>query len=638
MIQPGEHRGRYTIVKRLGEGGMGSVYEAVYFDDKSGFEQRVAIKEADPEILNTPEGRALFFREAMLPSSLRHPNIATVLEINAEEGYLVYELVDGASMADVFHTSGHRFSPQLLVFLLSQICRALAYAHNRVLHGNLSPVVHRDLSPQNIMIDYDGNVKVVDWGVAKAITHAEKSKTIKGKISYMSPEQATGGPIDARTDIYSLGVIAYEMATSIRPNDGSDDAETLKILISGSHVPVSEHAPDIPAGLAKIIEKMMAVNPDDRFLRMENILDALVPFTPPYTIYRELAILVRKAHPPETIVLEEGKFVSRLVPNQGRETSQSIASSRSIVNDSGGFLGVQATETFAYQQGRSIPGQSNISLPTNQASISAGTFTPIPLKSHPSTTDDFLFFSKRRRNLTIGLAAIGVSALTALITFILWPQQATGPTPSEALVKPQVPRVAAAEREGTVASSSALETNTQTTVNTPVVHRSENSTQAIVMERPPPPLTSTPTTSSETYQPRNESITHPTTNIEMGSDRKSTLFRKTSAGYSQGKINRRPSHSSKSVSSAKNHPKPSDPAQMAEVYVAVSPSSEQYSIWIDGTKKGNTPMTLKLPKGKTTIAIGLRKPTYTKRVRLNPQIKNEVVFQLNEDRFNLNNF
>ncbi|MBN1653741.1 MAG: protein kinase [Deltaproteobacteria bacterium] len=622
MAQPGDKRGKYVIVRRLGEGGMGSVYEAVYLDESSGFEQRVAIKEADPDIIATEEGRDLFYREAMLPSSLRHPNIATVLEVSANEGYLVYELVDGASMADVLRATGNRLTTQLTVFLLSQICRALAYAHNRVLHGKLSPVVHRDLSPQNIMIDYDGNIKIVDWGIAKATNSREKSKTIKGKLSYMSPEQASGGEIDERTDIYALGVIAYEMVTGIRPNDGDRDVETLHILLTGSHVPVTELAPEIPAGLGKTIEKMLALSPEDRFAKMEDVLDALTPFSPPYTVYRELAALVRKAHPPETIVIEQGRFVSRRIEERTQASKPITAAPSSVNNTTGSLLRIKATETFEYQKRGSNQGA------TSEPSSADGGFygrqsTIGPFSS--SVEPELLF--RRGRMINLGILVVGAIAALALLTFIFL-KFSQGPlvaeTQSVSGTSINVPKpMKLPEKQAEPGGNTQEYSGGQTVSNASVPSVS-------VTQQPVLPSDSQTPKSAQNPQPDPRTQAHPTESA--------SLARSGQASKSGARSRKSPSNSSRSKADETPLISPVSVSETKRIYVGVSPSNKAYTVWVDGEKKGNTPLAIDLAKGTHSIAVGLKEPGYAKRIRISDQMNERVIFNLDEELFNLDNF
>jgi serine/threonine-protein kinase len=336
MAAAGDIINGFTLVRQLGAGGMGETWEAVRMVGAE-FEQRVAIKVCDPDTLRSKEGLDLFRREASLAASLRHPNIAAVLDVDEHLGCIIAELVEGADLRAVLRAS-HRgiLSPPVMVIILNQLARGLSHAHRRVLHGKLSPVVHRDMSPGNVVLDYDGNVKIVDFGIAKAIASADISETIKGKLSYMAPEQAMGSRVDGRVDQYAVGVMAYEALAGVRPNDGMHDGETLANILSGKHMPLEQRGVEMPAGLAEVIEKMLSVTPDSRFANMDAVLDALDPFTPPLTAHRELAELVLRARPAQTIVMQDGVFVSKPVahenllreptPRGGRRRTDSVPS------------------------------------------------------------------------------------------------------------------------------------------------------------------------------------------------------------------------------------------------------------------------------------------------------------------------
>jgi serine/threonine-protein kinase len=316
MAAAGDKINAFTLVRQLGAGGMGETWEAVRVVG-SEFEQRVAVKIADPDSLRSKEGMDLFRREASLAASLRHPNIAAVLDVDEQLGCIICELVEGADLRAVLRASPTgTLHPSVVVMILSQLARGLSHAHRRVLHGKLSPVVHRDMSPGNVVLDYDGNLKIVDFGIAKAIASADISETIKGKLSYMAPEQAMGARVDGRVDQYACGVMAYEAIAGMRPNDGTHDGETLANILSGKHIPITQRGCDLPDGLAEVIERMLAVSPDQRFPTMDGVTDALEPYAPPITAHRELAELVLKARPAQTIVLQNGVYVSRPVAHE----------------------------------------------------------------------------------------------------------------------------------------------------------------------------------------------------------------------------------------------------------------------------------------------------------------------------------
>jgi serine/threonine protein kinase len=309
-VMVGMQFGGFTLVRQLGAGGMGQTWEAVRRIGEE-FEQRVAIKLASAEVLADPYGRALLCREASLAASLRHPNIAAVLDWSEAGGYIVCELVEGADLRAVMRaTPSDRFPAALLTHVLEQVARGLSHAHRRVLHGERSPVIHRDVSPGNIVADYDGNLKLVDFGIAKAVRSPDRTAFVQGKLPYMAPEQARGEPLDHSVDQYGLGVMAYEAACGVRPHDGASDHETLTRILQGDHVPISKRVPELPSGLAEIIERMISVERADRFANLDAVIDALEPFSPPPNVHRWLSALVHRARPEETIVEDDHGFVS----------------------------------------------------------------------------------------------------------------------------------------------------------------------------------------------------------------------------------------------------------------------------------------------------------------------------------------
>jgi serine/threonine protein kinase len=170
------------------------------------------------------------------------------------------------------------------------------------------------MSPGNVVIDYDGNVKIVDFGIAQVmVSGSEVTETVKGKLSYMSPEQAMGHRTDGRADQYAVGVIAYEALSGTRPNDGGNDSETLSCILGGRHVPLAQRVTSLPEKLGAVVERMLARRPEQRFASMDAVLDALAELTPSLTTYRDLVPLVISARQPHTIVQENGRLVSRPV-------------------------------------------------------------------------------------------------------------------------------------------------------------------------------------------------------------------------------------------------------------------------------------------------------------------------------------
>src|SRR5438270_703047 len=248
--------GKYDVVDVIGRGGMGVVYEAT----DPFLNRRVAIKMMTVGFANKPDLLKRFFREAQSTGSLQHPNIVTVFELGDHAGnpYLVMEFLEGESL-DAIISSRRQLSILEKIQAIIGVCHGLSHAHNR-------GIVHRDIKPANIMVTKDGTVKIVDFGIAH-IGAAKETRTgqIMGSVSYMAPEQVNGSPVDARTDIFSTGVVLYELFTYNHPFDGENMAATLMKIIHASPPPLSNSVSDLPPELEAIIFKALAKNREERY-------------------------------------------------------------------------------------------------------------------------------------------------------------------------------------------------------------------------------------------------------------------------------------------------------------------------------------------------------------------------------------
>jgi predicted Ser/Thr protein kinase len=251
----------YRLVAPLGEGGMGVVWKAV----DTALEREVAIKVLPEVFAADPERLARFEREAKLLASLNHPNVAAVYGLHEDRGvrFLAMELVRGRSLTDEIVKG---LSPSRVLELAGAIADGLAAAHRQ-------QVIHRDLKPDNIMIGEDGRPKVLDFGLAKlgGIAPSPEAATttqagsILGTISYMSPEQAQGKPVDPRSDVFSLGIVLYEMTTGRRPFAGDNSVSILTSILRDTPAPVTESQPKAPAPLDRIIRRCLEKEPGARY-------------------------------------------------------------------------------------------------------------------------------------------------------------------------------------------------------------------------------------------------------------------------------------------------------------------------------------------------------------------------------------
>jgi serine/threonine protein kinase len=271
--------GRYKILRRVADGGMAEIFLATQMG-REGFQKPVILKRIHSTIYADPQFRNMFIDEAHISMSLSHSNIAQVLDLGVSAGryFLVLELVDGWDLGRILHraaTAGVRLPRELALHVGAEICRALAYAHSKAMDGQ-GPlgIVHRDVSPHNVLLSEQGEVKLTDFGIAKAMNKREHTGTgvVKGKVAFMSPEQALGKPIDARSDLFSLGTMLYLMVTRTRPFEGPSDLETLLRVQQGSFPAPEEVSPDLPPEVAALISRAMRRDPAERYQSADEML------------------------------------------------------------------------------------------------------------------------------------------------------------------------------------------------------------------------------------------------------------------------------------------------------------------------------------------------------------------------------
>src|SRR5262249_7383107 len=250
---------RYTILRKIADGGTAEIFLAKQHG-VHGFEKMVVLKRIFPALYADPQFRHLLVDEAHVAMSLNHSNIVQVLDLGDSEGryFLALELVDGWTLDKILRrakAAGVPFPPALALYVTAEVCRALAYAHTKMRDGKPLGIVHRDISPHNVLLSADGEVKLTDFGIAKAQNKKEHSlgNIIKGKISFMSPEQASGAELDARTDLSSVGTMLYVMITRRLPFDAPTDFETLMQVKSGDYMPPETARPGLNPELYRAI-------------------------------------------------------------------------------------------------------------------------------------------------------------------------------------------------------------------------------------------------------------------------------------------------------------------------------------------------------------------------------------------------
>jgi serine/threonine-protein kinase len=264
--------GKYTLLAKLATGGMGEVFLARSTAD-AGFQKLLVIKRLLPHLTDHPQFVNMFLDEARLAAQLHHPNICQIYELGRVnvDHYMSMEYVEGIQLATLLRgrsRSPKLSDPRLTCALLAQACEALHYAHNlRMADGSLAGVVHRDVNPKNIMVTSAGTIKVLDFGVAKARGKLNLSRTgtLKGTYSYMSPEQLRGEPLDRRSDIFSLGIIAWESVTGRRLFKRPTDVEVWRAIAEKPVPRASALAENVSEDLDSSIARALSRDREERF-------------------------------------------------------------------------------------------------------------------------------------------------------------------------------------------------------------------------------------------------------------------------------------------------------------------------------------------------------------------------------------
>jgi serine/threonine-protein kinase len=302
--------GRYTLHGEIASGGMATVYFGRLMG-QAGFSRVVAIKRLHPQFVRDEDFRAMFLDEARVCARVRHPNVVSILDVVELEGELclVMEYVQGETFSRLMRTARlaqNGIAVEMVAGIVSGVLDGLHAAHEaRSERGEPLGIVHRDVSPQNIMVGVDGVARVVDFGVAKATGRLQTTRDgqLKGKLSYMAPEQIRGGVVDRRTDIYSASVVLWEALAGRRLFDGDHDAVVYGKVLESPVAPPSQYAAGIGAALDAIVLRGLARDPESRFptaLEMAVAIEGAVPLASARQIGRKVqylaeATLLRRA-------------------------------------------------------------------------------------------------------------------------------------------------------------------------------------------------------------------------------------------------------------------------------------------------------------------------------------------------------
>ena len=273
-----EEFGKYRIERRLAAGGMAELFVG-FLQGAKGFERKVAIKRILPHLAADPAFQSMFWDEATLAANLNHPNIVQVLDFGEEAGqlFMALEFVDGVDLKTLIRElskEGRTLSAAELALVAEGVASGLHHVHTAASQtGESLNIIHRDISPHNVMVSRDGHVKVMDFGVAHAEVRASQTATgvLKGKLAYMAPEQANDQDLDHRVDQFALGLLLWELAVGEAAYQGPNDAVLLRKVLSRDLEPLAVYRSDLPEAFSSLVMKMLEKAPEDRFDDMDAV-------------------------------------------------------------------------------------------------------------------------------------------------------------------------------------------------------------------------------------------------------------------------------------------------------------------------------------------------------------------------------
>jgi hypothetical protein len=305
-IEKMDRIGPYLLQQKVARGGMAELFLADYVRE-DGFRRKVAIKRILPHLAGNQDFIKMFTREARLAALLQHPNIVQIFDYgNIENAYFIaMEYIDGKNLGEILLALKKGLTLERAVFIISEICKGLDYSHNKKDENTGEPlkIVHRDISPQNLLISYQGEVKISDFGISKARSEPSLTQAgvVKGKLAYLSPEQALGEPTDHRSDIYALGLVFYETLTGKRVYSFSSDVEAIRMIPKMEIEPLHHSVPDIPEDLNRIVMKCLEKQKDLRYHNAADIYKDLAAFKKNHKIVfdaSDLADFMKKSFKP----------------------------------------------------------------------------------------------------------------------------------------------------------------------------------------------------------------------------------------------------------------------------------------------------------------------------------------------------
>jgi serine/threonine-protein kinase len=402
IIGPGDILGRYELLLPVAAGGMAMVW-AARLRGSRGFQKIVAVKTMLPKLSEDPQFEKMFLDEASLASRIHHPNVVEVLDLGEEAGvlFIAMEWLDGAPLNQVMKAakSASGIPIPVAIHILTHAAEGLHAAHElKDDAGTLVGLVHRDVSPQNIIVGYDGFTKMVDFGLAKATAlgdGATRAGQLKGKISYMAPEQIKGEPLDRRADVFALGVVLYAVTTGKHPFRRESEGATLFAISAPESAPAPSRFMAYPPPLEAVLMKAIAKKPDDRYSSSLEFARALEETLPE----------AERVHGGERV----GAFVKALLGTQHDQSRAALMEAMKRADRMSLAPPGQAPLEGLNSTGASgVSSLSAVGLAARQSSFDAGSTTDL---LRPATA-----WERLRLPLGLGLMALGVGAAAYAIT------------------------------------------------------------------------------------------------------------------------------------------------------------------------------------------------------------------------------
>lgn len=461
-VGAGHTLGRYELLVPIAQGGMAVVW-AARMKGTRGFQKTVAVKTMLPELSEDPQFEEMFLAEAGLASRIKHPHVCEILDLGEQDGliYIVMEWIDGEPLSQLARSARQKGGVPILIALRLVLNAALGLhaAHElKDENGKLVGLVHRDVSPQNILVTYDGVVKIVDFGVAKASSElanaATKDGQLKGKVPFMSPEQALGQDIDRRTDVFALGIVLFQLIAAKHPFRGDNDMITLRRICDKDPAPtLASVVADCPPALNDLVAKALAKDVNERFESMAEFARA---------IDRAIAELKLAGLPDEDVVgfvkgmLGDRAEKRRAAIREGIKTADERAEQRQQEKAQQAAVLAQlrasgvATPSNMPPPLMSIPPPpmgSNSSIPPEQGSTTPSTSSSS--LTHKAMVADLAApaaGSGKKKAAVVAFAVVGLGAIAAAIVLGMRP-------PPSSAIQPPTPTTTAATTTPTAAAT-----------------------------------------------------------------------------------------------------------------------------------------------------------------------------------------